>query len=297
MTRGERGFLLLASRLGDPARRPLTGPQLRSLTLLMQHIPPENGDADLTEEDLRRFGAAPEVCRRVPELLQDQALLDAYLKHAQRAGIIPVTRLSAQYPARLKQALGADAPACLWARGDLSLLSLEAVSLVGSRDLSDANGDFAREIGYQAARQGYALVSGNARGADREAQQAALFCDGKVISVVADSLWDHREKASVLYLSEDDYDAPFSSQRALRRNRVIHSLGEVTFVAQCSLGTGGTWSGTVHNLEGRQSPVFCFPDGSDAMAELVQRGAQWAESSLLSDFRSLRESQLSFYDA
>lgn len=125
----------------------------------------------------------------------------------------------------------------------------------------------------QAARQGYVLVSGNARGADSQAQSSALTHGGAVISVVADCLSGYSGSDRLLYLSEEDYDASFSSHRALSRNHVIHSLGDAAFAAQCSLGKGGTWSGTTHNLERRLCPVFGFQDGSDAMRELERRGA------------------------
>ena len=36
MTPREEGFLLLASQLGDPGRKPLTLPQLRNLSLRMR---------------------------------------------------------------------------------------------------------------------------------------------------------------------------------------------------------------------------------------------------------------------
>ena len=74
--------------------------------------------------------------------------------------------------------LGDDAPGCLWAKGNLELLSRPMISLVGSRDIMPRNLEFARELGRQAALQGFVLVSGNARGADRAAQSACLEAGG-----------------------------------------------------------------------------------------------------------------------
>jgi len=153
-------------------------------------------------------------------------------------------------------------------------LELPGVCLVGSRNLEPLNAAFAWEAGRQAAIQGYVLISGNANGADQAAQNGALENGGKVISVVADRLLDHPAKENVLYLSEEGYDLPFSAIRALSRNRVIHTLGSLALVAQCSLGKGGTWDGTVKNLKNRWTPVYCLDDGSKAMDALVQMGAQ-----------------------
>jgi DegV family protein with EDD domain len=59
----------------------------------------------------------------------------------------------------------------------LEILKSPGISLVGSRDLNPINEEFAREAGKQAALQSYTLVSGNARGADKTAQNACLAAD------------------------------------------------------------------------------------------------------------------------
>jgi predicted Rossmann fold nucleotide-binding protein DprA/Smf involved in DNA uptake len=165
---------------------------------------------------------------------------------------------------------------------------MPAVALVGSRDLSRENREFAREVGRQAALQGYVLVSGNARGADQEAQNACLAHGGYVISVVADSLAEHGKRDRVLYLSEDEFAADFSAARALSRNRVIHALGQITFVAQCGYQTGGTWDGTVKNLRFGYSPVFCFADGSPAQKLLEDMGADIVTLQQMQNFDTLQ---------
>jgi hypothetical protein len=170
------------------------------------------------------------------------------------------------------------------------------VSLVGSRELLPENRDFAREMGRQAAQQGYVLVSGNARGADQTAQNACLEAGGCVISVVADALADHSLRENMLYLSEEDFDAPFSAQRALSRNRIIHSLGQMTFVAQCGYQTGGTWDGTVKNLRFSWSSVFCLDDHSPASELLNQMGANLICKDNLADLDELQNPQENLFD-
>lgn len=184
----------------------------------------------------------------------------------------------------------------MWYKGDLSILNMPTLALVGSRDLRPKNQAFAREMGRQAALQGYALVSGNARGADQEAQNACLQAGGKVISVVADALAGHPEKKNILYISEDDFDTAFSAQRALSRNRIIHSLGQMTFVAQCGYQSGGTWDGTVKNLRFAWSGVYCFADGSPAQHLLEDMGAQIIEMTDLQDFSRLQPMCKNLFD-
>lgn len=287
MTGPERGFLLLSSHLGEQNRKPLTTVQLRILAERVQGALPELQDRELEMQDLMKLGYGREMAGRIASLLGEEDVLDYYLRKGAVLGCTPVTRISENYPLHLRKRLGLDAPGVLWARGDLSLLQLPMVALVGSRELREENWKFAAEVGLQAARQGYVLVSGNARGADRTAQESCLRAGGKVICVVADELWKQPLRENMLYLSEGDYEEGFSAQRALSRNRVIHALGIITFVAQATLEAGGTWDGTVKNLQNRWSTVYGFGDGSDAMRELSQRGLELIGMEDLMDFYDL----------
>lgn len=253
-------------------------------------------DRDLEEGDLIRLGLGQDLARRIVCLLNEEAVLDYYLKKGEKLGCFPVSRVGSHYPLILRKRLGLDSPGVLWAKGDLSFLDTPTLSLVGSRELSDRNREFAAEVGRQAALQGYTLVSGNARGADKTAQKACLEAGGKVIAVVADSLETHKAKKNVLYLSEDSFDEEFSAQRALSRNRVIHGLGLKTFVAQSSVKTGGTWDGTVKNLRFGWSPVFCFDDGSEAMTLLGQMGANPIGMRDLASIYDLQEMTENIFD-
>ena len=287
MNQWERGFLLLTSRLGDPERKVLTAPQLRTLALRVRDMEPPTQERDVKESDLVTLGFDRELSDRIVALLKQEDLLDGYLARAAAWNCVPITRVSDRYPLILRQRLGLDSPGCLWARGDLEILNTPAISLVGCRALSEPNREFAEAVGRQAAEQGLTLVSGNARGADRAAQEACLRAGGRVVSIVADGL-NRIPPRNVLYLSEDSFDEEFSAQRALSRNRCIHALGRMVFVAQSDLHKGGTWSGTVRNLRFGWSPVACFRDGSEAAAQLEQMGAYQIGLEDLGDFSGLQ---------
>jgi len=295
LTPREQGFLLLTSWLGDPERKPLTVAQFRTLTTRVRTMAAPGEDRQMRPSDLMALGYSEAEAGRILHLLSDKELLEYYLHKGKKSGCVPLTRVSEGYPARVRAALGLDCPGCLWAKGDISLLDTPCIALVGSRDLHPQNRAFAGEVGRQAALQGYTLVSGNARGADTAAQQACLEAGGNVISVVADRLESHREREHVLYLAEEGYDMAFSPQRALSRNRVIHSLAPKTFVAQSNL-SGGTWDGTVRNLQHRYSSVFCFDDGSAAIKELEQMGAVGISLESLQDLAALTKREILMFD-
>lgn len=295
MTPRERGFLLLSSNLGNPERKPLTSAQLRTLSQRAAVKQKPEADRDLEMTDLLALGYDREMSQRILALLDEEELLEYYLRRSARSGCVPITRVSDGYPIRLRQRLGEESPGVLWAKGDVAIMARPGIALVGSRDIRPENRRFAEEVGRQAALQGYVLISGNARGSDRIAQDACLSAGGRVISVVADELEKQLMKENVLYLSEEGYDSAFTSLRALSRNRVIHALGEKTFVAQCRLAQGGTWSGTVQNLRHGWSPVFCFLDGTEAASQLTQLGASWVEMQDLSELKALQSENLRLF--
>lgn len=296
MTAPERGFLLLTAALGDPDVKPLTRAQLRDLTLLMRAAPPLSHDHELTARDLRKLGIGEDMAERIVKLLSREELLDLKLAQAGKRGCKCLTRISQHYPQALRNRLGSEAPGTIWYKGNADLLTQPAVALVGSRELNPENEAFARELGKQAALQGFTLISGNARGADQAAQDACLANGGHVISVVADKLEDHPEQPSILWLSEDSFDLGFSPQRALSRNRIIHALPCLTFVAQCGLQTGGTWNGTVQNLAHQWSPVLVFSDGSPAAFVLQQKGAVLIPAEDLADIGTLILPERTLFD-
>jgi len=283
----ERGFLLLTSSLGDPDRKPLTVSQLRTLASRVRMNANPGQSRELTPDDLVALGYDRRMALRITELLLGENGLNRYLREGARLDCFPLSRVSEGYPPAVHVRLGIDAPGCLWIKGERSLLQTPMIALVGSRDLAEKNQKFAEMVGLEAARQGITLVSGNARGADRTAQEACLAAGGNVICVVADALSEKSLRRNMLFVSEDSFNLPFSPQRAISRNRVIHSLGAMTVVAQCTLGTGGTWDGTVKNLRNHWSPVYVFDDGSEAMAYLMQMGAEPVTFEQISDFRSL----------
>ena len=210
MRETERGFLLLTSPLGDPLRKPLTVAQFRQLAARAREMEMPMEDRDLTRGDLLKLGYDRDFAYKILHLLSQEDLLEHYLRRCKKVGCSVISRIGEEYPGVLRKKLDPDSPAALWTKGDMSLLSKPAVALVGSRDIGPENRSFAWEVGAQAARQGYVLVSGNARGADRIAQTACLRAGGEVIIVVADELEKHTQEEKCMYISEDGFAEGFS---------------------------------------------------------------------------------------
>lgn len=295
MNGADKGFLLLTCHLGDYCRNVLSTAQFHELTRRVASAKRIISDRQLTHEDLTAMGYSQAWAERIIALLSDETRLRIYVQNGADAGCLPITRANSEYPILLRKRLGLDSPCCLWLKGNADLLKCPAVALVGSRDLRDENKAFAEYAGKQIAEQGYVLISGNARGADRTAQEACLAAGGNVICVIADNLCRQADDPRILYISEQGYDAAFTAQRAHSRNRIIHALGTGVLVAQSSLGKGGTWHGTKNNLRNHFSQVKVFDDGSEAACQLVNHGAQYVDESDLNDLAGLFSQSCSLF--
>ena len=247
---------------------------------------------DVTVKDVRRLGYSEYEAGHIVSLLGRERQLDGYLLAAEKADVAVITRLDARFPQRLREQLGARCPAALFCRGDLRLLQRPCISVVGSRHLAQPGAQFAAQAGRLAAREGFTLCSGDAMGADRTAQEACLRGGGSVLIFPATELVYCPIRKNTLYVAEGGFELGFSAQRALSRNRFIHAMGEKTLVAQTSFGKGGTWSGSLDNLQHEYSPLFVFDDGSEGARALCARGATPVQA--LTSLQALTPAQLSF---
>ena len=209
----------------------------------------------------------------------DDFLMDRYAE----AGIETVTAHDDGYPPRLRERLGKKAPALLHVAGDVNLLSLPGVGVVGSRRVDEDGAQVATAVAERATSLGYPLVSGGARGVDQLAMNAAHQVGGRVVGILADSLTRQIAKAETRKALLDGEtvlatpygpEAPFSVGTAMGRNKVIYALSTLTVVVASDHETGGTWAGAVEALRGGfgRVAVWCGPGEGPGNAHLVRRG-------------------------
>ena len=110
MTPREKGCLLLTSRLGNPQRPVLTTAQMRVLAERMRQSECVQPEREIRSADLYRLGYNREMSRRIARLLEEEELLDAYLRRGAQSDCIPLTRVSPEYPLVLRQRLGLARP-------------------------------------------------------------------------------------------------------------------------------------------------------------------------------------------
>lgn len=185
------------------------------------------------------------------------------------------------YPGRLAEVLKSKAPPELYVAGDLECEG-SSLGVAGSRSASPELLQIASKIGKWAARQGWILVSGHAKGVDLAAMSACAESGGRVIGVTSDSLKRLAEKGpfasairagSVALCSPFEPDSRFMAWKAMARNKIVYALADAAIVVAADLRTGGTWAGAEEALKFGWSRVGVWlgegaPQANIALAEL-----------------------------
>lgn len=143
--------------------------------------------------------------------------------------------------------------AALFYAGDLSLLERPAIAVVGAREVSPEGAARARRISREAAEAGVTIVSGLAKGVDRNAHEAAIAAGGKTVAVIGTPLEKAypAENGPLQSLIARDHllISPFpAGQRVFqsnfpRRNKVMAALTDGSVIIEAS-----DTSGTLHQV-------------------------------------------------
>jgi DNA processing protein len=223
---------------------------------------------------LAQFGSAAAALAALPQLSQrggmrrglsvcsrDEA--DRDLDRAAALGARFVTAGEPGYPALLRHIDGE--PPLLCVKGNVALAERETVAIVGSRNASAAGRKFARRLAAELAANGYAIVSGLARGIDTAAHEAAL-AQG-TIAVLAggiDIVYPPENKAlqeaigsEGLLMTEMAPGVVPRAEHFPRRNRIISGSSRAVVIVEAAARSGSLITARLAAEQGRE--VFAVP--------------------------------------
>jgi predicted Rossmann fold nucleotide-binding protein DprA/Smf involved in DNA uptake len=277
---------------GDRSVKPLTPTDWNGLSATLETAamrPREllGLDAEAIE---KRLGIASEPARRLAGLMARGGQLALEMERLANLGIWIVTQADETYPPDLKTRLGRTSPPVLFGAGPRSQLSDRALAVVGSRDASEDALAFAASLGAQAARQGFAVVSGAARGIDITAMFGAIDAGGNAVGMTVDPLEKLVRRSDLRTAIADEQltlatpfhpGARWHQGNAMRRNRLIYALSSAAVVVTTAAGSGGTWAGAIENLKANWVPLHVRDDGSSGNRLLISEGgrslARWVD--------------------
>lgn len=221
------------------------------------------------------------ILSRAKETLPNHAFT---LERLQEQGFQLTTIFDIHYPETLKKNLKYNSPILLYTKGNTELLKQEMVAIVGSRAASPQALMFTDSVAKMVTQQGKVVVSGYAKGVDRQALDSAVEANGTSIVVLPQGITTfgsgfnalHRwiVQGKVLVMSYFAPMAPWTTAFAMARNQVVYGLANSIYVAESS-NKGGTFAGVTDGLrKGREIFVRQPEDGeNNANLQIIRMGA------------------------
>lgn len=223
-----------------------------------------------TEAGRRRLlaGLSPDALARgrVIAWPSSQAAIARMAALLRRAEARLAWRGQPDYPTKIADTMGDEAPPWLLLAGCEERLGGPGAAMIGSRQTTPAYLEGARRLGRALADGGAAVVSGMAIGADTAAHEGARAGRAGTVIVPATGLLTAGLALSVglgavqNWVGLDRPDAPFSAGLAIRRNDVIAALGDVLVLVASGL-KGGSSYGVRWALR-HGVTIFCFENGA-----------------------------------
>ncbi len=181
-----------------------------------------------------------------------------------------------------------DVPQSIFVMGNLELLHLNTITIIGSRKISSYGLQVIKDSVPQIVQAGFCVVSGLAYGCDFEAQKIAVENGGTTIGVLGcglNHIKSHQHFTFIqqclnknvgLFVSEFEPDLSAGKWTFIKRDRIMASLGDKLLVIEASLK-----SGTMHTVNfalDLGKDVYAVPgniynSNSEGTNSLIQNGA------------------------
>lgn len=215
------------------------------------------------------------------ELGNDAFLVEELLNQGYE--IIPVT--SKDYSPTLKANLKYNAPLILYVKGNKQILQEQSIAIVGSRNANDKSLQFTDNVAKKASSEFKVVVSGFAKGVDKQALDSAISYKGQSIIVLPQGITTFASgmkkyykqiiEGDVLVLSTFHPKSPWSVELAMARNSIIYGLASEIYAAQ-SDDKGGTWNGVCEGLKKGRRIYVRMPENGEKCANLtlINMGAE-----------------------
>lgn len=186
-----------------------------------------------------------ELKRKMFELA-DERFTKAYIDNLDTLGIKLICKMDDDFPEKLLNI--SECPFFLFYKGNISLLDLPSVAIVGTRIPSNYGRIITEKFASALAKNGVVIISGLAYGVDTIAHRQALDVGGETIAVLGGGInniypADHQDLANTiaekgLLISEYCPSAKATRYSFPARNRIIAGLCDAVLITEAGIKSG-----------------------------------------------------------
>jgi DNA processing protein len=261
---------------------PEIGP--KRLAYLRQHFNSLYTAWHANEAQLRAAGLSGTVLQSLL-YARDHTDLEAQLARVEQVGARLLTLIDADYPSALRNI--PNVPVVLYVKGALTAEDERALTVVGTRRVTEYGRDVTRLLTRQLVAQRFTIVSGLAEGVDTIAHRTALESGGRTLAVLGcgidrvypssnSALSEHILRNGAL-MSEFPLGTPPEARNFPRRNRILSGLSLGVLVTEAPAKSGALITANTAAEQGRE--VFAVPGSILTLMHggtnrLIQEGAK-----------------------
>ena len=230
------------------------------------------------------FKSFEDVLEKIPQENENLTKYAFILENLSNKDIDIINIWEDDYPANLKLYLKDAAPLLLYTKGNKDLLKEECIAVVGRRDATEISLEFTKNISKKLSKEYKVIVSGYAKGVDKEALESALEVKGHSIIVLpqgiltANSIFnkysEQIKSGDLLIMSTYYPSSPWSVPQAMERNAYIYGLSNEIYVSETN-NSGGTWAGAINGLRYKRKVYVRIPGSAEKNSNilLIEKGA------------------------
>jgi DNA processing protein len=264
----------------------IPGLDARTLTDWLTHFDSPTGFVSTSAAELDRAGV-PKTA--IEAMARARRAVSQDLRWLEREDHYFISWSSASYPPLLTEL--ADPPVALYVRGNVDLLSLPQLAIVGSRNPTPHGRQTAHDFAAHLSLCGLVVTSGLALGIDTASHQGALDAGGVTVAVCGTGLDVPYPKSNTpltdaiaargALVSEFPLGTPPMKAHFPRRNRIICGLSLGTLVVEAAVQSGSLITARLAAEQGRE--VFAIPGSihnplARGCHRLIRQGAKLVET-------------------
>lgn len=255
------------------------------LRLLETHTPPQLFQE--STQALLALGLKDKIVQAIKNV--DWSLIDYDLAWLEQPNNHVLTLSDVNYPAQLREI--SDPPPVLFVRGNIEILSMPQIAIVGSRNPSLSGRETAFNFAKTLSQYGFAITSGLALGIDAASHEGALHAKGYTIAVAGtglDRVYPAKHKALAIdivntgaMISEFPPGTTAKANHFPRRNRIISGLCQGLLVVEAAKQSGSLITARMALEQNRE--VFAIPGSihnplARGCNALIREGAKLVEN-------------------